>query len=57
LVMDCDACECCEVCCDGGNDAVCDFHLDVFTFLGYDCGSWFMHCMQGADDLAGVVPY
>ena len=27
LVMDCDACECCEVCCDGENDAVCDFQL------------------------------
>eukprot|EP00984_Skeletonema_dohrnii_P030894 scaffold22771_cov108-Skeletonema_dohrnii-CCMP3373.AAC.1 len=28
LVMDCDACDCCEVCCDGENDAVCDFQLD-----------------------------
>eukprot|EP00984_Skeletonema_dohrnii_P034773 scaffold33677_cov90-Skeletonema_dohrnii-CCMP3373.AAC.1 len=28
LVMDCDACECCEVCCDGENDGVCDFKLD-----------------------------
>ena len=27
LVMDCDACECCEVCCDGENDALCDFQL------------------------------
>ena len=31
LVMDCNACECCEVCCDGENDAVCDFQLDVRT--------------------------
>jgi len=40
LVMDCDACECCEVCCDGDNDAVCDFQLDAYTLLGYDCGAW-----------------
>jgi len=59
LVMDCDACECCEVCCDGGNDAVCDFHLDVFTFLGYDCGAWFAACLasSGADYLAGAGIY
>ena len=56
LVMDCDACECCEVCCDGGNDAVCDFHLDVRTVLGYDCGAWFQYCMQKVDDFAGPDP-
>ena len=27
FIMDCDACECCEVCCDGENEAVCDFQL------------------------------
>ncbi len=47
LVMDCDACECCEVCCDGGeNDAVCDFQLDARTLLGYDCGTWFAVCLK-----------
>ena len=56
LVMDCDACECCEVCCDGENDAVCDFHLDVRTVLGYDCGAWFQYCMQKVDDFAGPDP-
>ena len=55
LVMDCDACECCEVCCDGENDAVCDFQLDVPTVLGYACGSWFVVCMQGKDDFAQVI--
>jgi len=54
LVMDCDACDCCEVCCDG-DDAVCDFQLDVRIVLGYDCGSWFQYCLQGADDFAGVL--
>ena len=52
LVMDCDACECCEVCCDGENDAVCDFQLDVRAVLGYDCGAWFQYCMQ--DDFSVV---
>ena len=55
LVMDCDACECCEVCCDGESDAVCDFQLDVRTVLGYDCGTWFQYCMQ--DDFSAVVYY
>lgn len=50
LVMDCDACECCEVCCNGENDAVCDFQLVVRTVLGYDCGAWFQYCMQKIDD-------
>ncbi len=53
LVMDCDACECCEVCCDGENDAVCDFQLDVSTVMGYDCGSWFQLCMQDRPDVIG----
>eukprot|EP00985_Skeletonema_marinoi_P024869 scaffold17698_cov198-Skeletonema_marinoi.AAC.1 len=53
LVMDCDACECCEVCCDGENDGVCDFQLDVRTLLGYDCGTWFAHCLQGTEYFAG----
>ena len=58
LVMDCDACGCCEVCCDGENDTVCDFQLDVFTVLGYHCGSWFMSsCLQGADYFAGAGVY
>ena len=58
LVMDCDACECCEVCCDGGeNDAVCDFKLDVPAVLGYDCGSWFQFCMQEAKDYADIITY
>ncbi len=57
LVMDCDACECCEVCCDGENDAVCDFQLDVSTMLGYDCGGWFQYCMQGVDYFAGAGIY
>jgi len=57
LVMDCDACECCEVCCDGENDAVCDFKLDVRIVLGYDCGAWFFHCLQGADYFAGAGVY
>ena len=54
LVMDCDACECCDVCCDG-DDGVCDFQLDVRIVLGYDCGSWFQHCLQGSNDFAGGV--
>mmetsp|Transcript_11034 Transcript_11034/g.18172 ORF Transcript_11034/g.18172 Transcript_11034/m.18172 type:complete len:818 (-) Transcript_11034:524-2977(-) len=45
LVMDCDACECCEVCCDGGNGGLCDFKLDVRTMLRYDCGSWLKSCL------------
>ena len=58
LVMDCDACECCEVCCDGGeNDAACGFQLDAPSVLGYDCGTWFQYCMQGAGDFAAIVPY
>ena len=57
LVMDCDACECCEVCCDGENDAVCDFKLDAPTVLGYDCGSWFQFCMPGKDDFAEINVY
>ena len=55
FIMDCDACECCEVCCDGENDAVCDFQLDVRTVLGYDCGTWFQYCMQ--DDFTGDIIY
>ena len=49
LVMDCDACECCEVCCDGENDYVCDFQLDVRTLLGYHCGAWFGDCIKGEE--------
>ena len=49
LVMDCDACECCKVCCDGNNDALCDFKLDVKTVLGYQCGTWLRYCLQGAE--------
>lgn len=45
LVMDCDACECCEVCCDGSN-ALCDFKLDARTMLGYRCGEWYKFCVQ-----------
>ena len=45
LVMDCDACECCEVCCDG-DDGVCEFQLDVRMVLRYDCGVWFQFCLQ-----------
>ena len=52
LVMDCDACECCEVCCDGENDGVCDFKLDVRKVLGYDCGAWYEYCVRGADYFA-----
>jgi len=55
LVMDCDACECCEVCCDGENDGVCEFKLDSHTLLGYDCGAWYEYCLQGADDFVGVL--
>ncbi|KAK1741235.1 leucine-rich repeat domain-containing protein [Skeletonema marinoi] len=57
LVMDCDACECCEVCCDGENDGVCDFKLDVRKVLGYDCGAWFQFCLQGANYFAGAGVY
>jgi hypothetical protein len=57
LVMDCDACECCEVCCDEEHERVCDFQLDVRIVLGYDCGSWFQHCLQGADDFAEAGVY
>ena len=35
FIMDCDACECCEICCDGENDAVCGFQLDVRTHKIY----------------------
>jgi hypothetical protein len=49
LIMDCGACECCDICCDGENDGVCDFQLDVHALLGYGCGAWFMYCMQGAE--------
>ncbi|KAK1741263.1 leucine-rich repeat domain-containing protein [Skeletonema marinoi] len=55
LVMDCDACECCKVCCDGENDGVCDFKLDVRIVLGYDCGAWYEYCVRGADYFAGVL--
>ena len=57
LVMDCGACECCEVCCDGENDGVCDFHSDVGTMLGYDCGAWFKYCVKDAEYFAGAQPY
>lgn len=58
LVMDCDACECCEVCCDGGeNAAVCDFQLDAPAVLGYDCGSWFQFCLYQAKDFAQITGY
>lgn len=53
LVMDCDACECCEVCCDRENNDLCDFQLDVGTLLGYDCGVWFEYCLMEADYYAG----
>ena len=49
LVMDCDSCECCDVCCDGGNDGVCDFQLDVSTLLGYACGAWYKYCLSNVD--------
>jgi len=52
LVMDCSACECCDVCCNGENDDVCDFHLDVRVILGYDCGAWFAYCLQGVEYFA-----
>ncbi|KAK1734954.1 leucine-rich repeat domain-containing protein, partial [Skeletonema marinoi] len=52
LVMDCDACECCEVCCDGENDGVCDFQLDGRTVLGYDYGAWYQYGVRGADYFA-----
>ena len=52
LVMDCDACECCEVCCEG-NNTLCDFKLDARTILGYDCGAWLRFCIQGPDYFEG----
>jgi len=57
LVMDCNACECCEVCCDGENDIVCDFHLDVRTLLGYDCGAWLASCLKEDEYFAGFGIY
>eukprot|EP00985_Skeletonema_marinoi_P020556 scaffold12270_cov161-Skeletonema_marinoi.AAC.3 len=56
LVMDCDACECCEVCCDG-DDGVCDFQLDAYTLLGYDCGAWLKACMKDTEYFAGAGVY
>ena len=41
FIMDCDACECCEFCCDGENDAVCDFQLDVRKDKTYLVGAYF----------------
>eukprot|EP00985_Skeletonema_marinoi_P020554 scaffold12270_cov161-Skeletonema_marinoi.AAC.1 len=52
LVMDCDACECCDVCCDGENDGVCDFQLDGRAVLGLECGAWYEYCVRGADYFA-----
>jgi hypothetical protein len=52
LVMDCSACECCDVCCNGENDGVCDFHLNVPWLMGYDCGAWYNYCLQGAEYFA-----
>ena len=56
LVMDCDACECCEVCCDG-DDGVCDFQLDAHTLLGYDCGAWLKACIKDRDYFAEAGVY
>eukprot|EP00984_Skeletonema_dohrnii_P007474 scaffold2707_cov90-Skeletonema_dohrnii-CCMP3373.AAC.6 len=52
LVMDCDACECCDVCCDGENDGVCDFQLDGRAVLGLECGAWYEYCVRGAEYFA-----
>ena len=57
LVMDCDACECCQVCCDGENDALCDFKLDDGTVLGYYCGAWLRYCLQGPEYFEGFGVY
>ena len=57
LVMDCDACECCEVCCDEEHERVCDFQLDVHTLLGYDCGPWLKACMKDREYFAGAGWY
>ena len=57
LVMDCDACECCEVCCDEDHDGVCDFQLDAYTLLGYDCGAWLKACMKDTEYFPGAGVY
>ncbi len=56
LLMDCNACECCKICCDRGDD-LCDFQLDVGTLLGYDRGSWFAVCLKEAEYYAGFGIY
>jgi hypothetical protein len=52
LVMDCGACECCQVCCDGENDNVCDYHKKVPNLLGYVCGAWYKYCLKDTEYFA-----
>jgi iron only hydrogenase large subunit-like protein len=52
LVMDCASCECCDVCCDEEHSNVCNYHDDVHTLLGFDCGSWYKSCLPVADYFA-----
>jgi len=52
LVMDCASCECCDVCCDEEHSNVCNYHDDVHTLLGFDCGAWYKSCLPVADYFA-----
>lgn len=44
LVLDCDTCSCCDVCCEGKDDGICDIHMSPYVHLGLECGTWWMYC-------------
>ena len=54
LFADCRSCSCCKVCCEedsaSGNDAFCDFNLDIKKVSGLECGIWWEYCDEAIYD-------